>query len=149
MLDNWTRRLAPAIAAAVREVVPSLRCIPVVLLAVDCHPWHGSLGLAALTAAEAEADSSLTNPAEMAAWQHYLFSDGLTSWQPTASLGIEMQTAFEAATDRAAVTDCFYRAVAQAMVQPEVVDAIELLEKTPMFRVSVAHPDNGREFFGC
>jgi hypothetical protein len=147
MIDDWSRRFAEVIASAVREFGPSLRGVPLALLAVDCHPWHGSLGLAVLTAAEAESDPLLMNPGEMAAWRYYLFSDRLESWHLAAGLAREMQATYETASDRAAVAGAFFSACALAMEKPEVVEAIDRLERAPNFRISVAHPDSGEEFY--
>ncbi len=108
--DDWIPRLAGTIAAAVREFAASLDGTPAVLLAVDCHPWHGSIELAVLTAGEVHADGLLADPSEMAAWRHYEFSAGLASWQPAAVLGGSMRAAYEAAADRRAAADAFFRA---------------------------------------
>jgi hypothetical protein len=137
--------LADAIAAAVREFAPKLRGEAVALLAVDCHPWHGSIALAILTVAEVAADGLLADPAEMAAWRHYDFARGLSSWQPVAGLGQEMQAAYEAG-DRPAVGEAFLRACAAAVSSPQVAASLELLERSGDFRISVAHPDDGHEF---
>lgn len=141
------RSLADIIAATVREFAPVLRGTPVVLLAVDCQPWHGLLGISLLTAAEVDADAQLADPAEMAAWRYYDFSAGLASWQPAALLGRFMQAAYESASDRQATAESFLRACAGAVASPLVVAAVRSLERTGNFRISVTDPDNGREFF--
>jgi hypothetical protein len=143
---DWTPRLAAAVAEAVREFAPLLGGAPVALLALDCHPWHGSLDLSALTAADVAADPALADPTEMAAWQRYRFSDGLAAWVPVAALGREMRAGYEAAPDHAAVAEAFMRACAGALARPEVLAAVELLERVAGFRLTVTHPDDGREF---
>jgi hypothetical protein len=145
--DDWMPRLSAAIAATVREFASGLGDTPVALLAVDCHPWHGSVGLSVLTAAEADADGLLADPAEMAAWRHYDFSAGLASWQPAAPLGRSMRAAYEAAADRRAAAEAFFRACAEAVACPEAVAALGSLQRRGDFRISVACPDDGREFF--
>jgi hypothetical protein len=147
MLDDWSRRFAEVVASAVREFGPSLRGVPLVSLAVECHPWNGALGLSLLTDAEAKSDPLLMNPAEMAAWRHYLVSDRLECWCPAVALAREMQTAYEATNDHAVVAGTFFSACALAMTKPAVVEAIERLERAPNFRISVAHPDSGEEFY--
>jgi hypothetical protein len=139
--------LTGVVAAAVRDLASHLRGTPVALLAVDCHPWNGSLGLAVLTASEADADSLLADPSEMAAWQHFQCAAGLPAWGPAADLGREMRAAYTAAADRRATVDQYLRACAAAMANPEVAAAVELLDRDRRFRVSVAHPDDGREFY--
>jgi hypothetical protein len=145
--DDWIPRLTAAIAAAVQELAPRLRGTPVAFLVVDCQPWHGSIGLAILTVREAEADQLLLDPMEMAAWRHYDFTAGLPSWLLAGTLGRTMQAAYEAADDRRGVAEAFFRACAEAVATPEAADALELLERASGFRISVAHPDDGREFF--
>ena len=145
--EDWTPRLAEAVAGALREFAPTLGGEPVILLAVDCHPWNGTLGLSGLTAAEAEADSLLNDPAEMAAWEHYEFAARLASWQPTAGLGAEMQAAYDAG-DRPAVAAAFLSACAAAVRSPSVSAALTSLTQADGFRWSVTHPDSGQEFVG-
>jgi hypothetical protein len=144
--DDWVPRLAATVAATIREFAPRLGGIPVKMLAVDCHPWNGFVGLAVLTADEAIKDGTLADPSEMAAW-HYGFSEGLASWRPAAPLGSLMRAAYEAADDRRAVAEAFLRACAVAMTSPDVAAALESLVRVGDFRISVAHPDDGREFF--
>lgn len=142
---DWTPRLAEAIAGAVREFAPTLDGAAVVLLALDCHPWNGTLGLSALTAAEVEADSLLNDPAEMAAWKHYDFAARLASWQPSAGLGAEMQASYEA-SERPAIAAAFLSACAAAVLLPSVSAALTSLAQADGFRWSVTHPDSGQEF---
>jgi len=116
--DDWIPRLAATVAATIREFAPKLCGIPVKILAVDCHPWHGSVGLAVLTADEAVMDGMLADPSEMASWQHYRFSEGLASWQLAAPLGCVMRAVYEVAAERRTVAEAFLRACAEAMTYP-------------------------------
>lgn len=144
--SDWASRLALAVAETVREFVPVLREAAVELFAIDCHPWHGTVDLAVLTANEVSADPELADPSGMAAWEYYCFSDGLIAWRPVAALGAEMRAEYEAAASRPTTADGFLRACAQAAVSPEVAAAIEKLNRTLSFRLTVTHPDDGREF---
>jgi hypothetical protein len=81
----------------------------------------------------------------MAAWRHHDFTQELLSWQPVAVLGREMQAAYEAG-ERPTVAESFLRSCAAAVSSPQVVAALALLERADEFRVSVTHPDDGREF---
>jgi len=74
---DWMAHLADAIGAAVREFAPAIANNQTILFAVDCHPWHGMLGLALLTADEAVGYPRLNDPAEMAAWRHNDFATNL------------------------------------------------------------------------
>lgn len=144
--SEWAHRLAEAVADAVREFAPTLGGLPVVLLAVGCYPWHGSVELSVLTADEVVADPELADATEMAAWRHYCFSDRLAAWRPVAALGAAMRAAYEAATNPPAVAEEFMRACARAAVSPQVAAAAARLERAAGFRFSVTHPDDGREF---
>ncbi len=149
---DWTPRLADALAGAIREIAPRLGGEPVVMLAVDCHPWDRTLGLSLLTRAEAAADALLADPAEVAAWRWFDFARDLTAWGPAAALGDEMRAAYEAddsdvaSSDRPAVAAAFLRACAAALQSAQVGDALARLTRADGFRLSAAHPDDGREF---
>jgi hypothetical protein len=143
--DSWTARLAAAIATAVRDFAPALGNDPVALFAVDCHPWHGVIALALLTAEEVVGDPLLSDPAEMAAWHHYNFAAGLPSWQAAVELGREMRAGYEA-SERPAAANAFLGACAAAVSSREVGAALALLRRTSDFRLSVPHPDDGRDF---
>lgn len=148
--DDWSPRLASAIAAALWEFsTSSLRGEPVIVLDVGCFPWHGSVELSALTATAFDADPALAGPGEQAAWPHYDFAAGLPPWGPAAELGRRMADAYNAAgaTGRPAVAEAFLRACTAAIASPEVQQALAALPRDPRFRVSVAHPDDGRQFW--
>ena len=143
---EWVARLADTIAAAVREFAPAVGDDRVALFAVDCHPWHGMLGLAVLTADEAGTDPELNNPAEMAAWRHYDFASGLAAGCAFIPLGAEMRSAYYEAGDRPGTAVAYLRACAAAAAGPTVAAALDLFKRADGFRLSVAHPDSGREF---
>lgn len=145
--EEWTTRLAAAMAAAVVEFARQVRGSRFVLVAVDCHPWHGTIHLAALTEAEAAADPLLADPAEMAAWTHFRFTSTLGSWRHAEGLAREMRAAYDAAADKREVAEAFLRACARAAASMEFTDAVQFLDKGDTFRLSVPHPDDGREFF--
>ena len=146
MLNDWTQRLATATAKAVREFAPTLAGEPVILLALDCHPWHGSIDLAVLTHREVEASPFLHNPTEMASWQHFYFSSSLESWKTVDELAAEMKAAYYSASDMEQVAEAFMIACAHVAFYPEVVESVELFVRHANFRISVTHPDNGHEF---
>lgn len=147
--DDWTPRLAQALAAALQEFSESLRGKTAIALDVGCFPWHGSFELSVLTAEEFENDSALMQPGEQAAWPHYNFSGGLASWTATAVLGHQMRELYQTAGEgeRAAAVSMFLRAVAVATASPEVTNALTSLKRDPRFQVFVMHPDDGQQFF--
>ena len=144
---EWVNALAGAVAATVAELAFQLRGVPLAMLAVDCHPWHGTLALSVLTASEVAADPVSADPEEMAAWRHFHCSDGKPGWATAAELGREMGAAYSASPVRGETAVAFLKACATAMASSEVSSAIEAFDRDPHFRVSVAHPDNGREFY--
>jgi len=146
--DDWTPRLASALAVAVREFCTPLGGEPVVCLDVGCFPWHGFIELSALTAAEMDADPALLDPREVASWRFYNFSEGVAWWAATAELRERMSQTYYAAEEksRAATAEAFLRACAKAAAVPQVEAALSSLPRDPRFRVRVAHPDSGREF---
>src|SRR5690349_20610174 len=104
--DDWTPRQAAAVAAALREYSAwRLQGRSVAALDVGCFPWHGSIELSVLTAEELDADPVLLEPDELAAWHHYNFPVGLSSWDPAVELGRQMADAYGTAgeTGRPAV----------------------------------------------
>jgi hypothetical protein len=142
---DWTPRLASAIAGALREFAPQLGTELLAMLALDCHPWHGSIGIAALTAKEIAADRAFDDPAEMAAWRFFDFARDFESWEAATALGQEMKSVYYSG-DRPAVVEAFLGACAAAITSDVVVEALDGIARVDGFRLSVAHPDNGREF---
>jgi hypothetical protein len=148
--EDWIPRLASAIAASLREFGPrQLRGQPIVALDFGCFPWHGSVELSVLTAAEVDADQVLFERGEQAAWHYYNFPVGLASWEPATELGRQMGEAYSADDegDEDARAEAFLRACALALASPEVTAALGSLQRHPTFRISVAHPDSGRQFW--
>jgi hypothetical protein len=146
LLDAWIARLADAIAAAVREIAPVLSKESVALFAVDCHPWHGMVGLAILTGAEFADDPSLGKPSEMAEWRHYDFACERAAGRLFIPLGEEMRSAYYQCEDKPAMAVRFLEACAVAATTPEVAASLGLLKRESGFRVSVTHPDSDQEF---
>ena len=141
--------MADAIAAALREFHPKICDAPVAIFAVGCFPWHGFVELSLLTAKELNEEPALIDQAEMAAWRYYNFAFDLAAWKSTKDLVREMADAYNAAsdTDREVISDAFFKACAAAVASAEVTEAVSQLRRDVRFRVSVSHPDDGREFF--
>ncbi|WP_145238376.1 hypothetical protein [Urbifossiella limnaea] len=104
-----------------------------------------------MTAAEADADGRLLDPREMAAWGRYWYTDELPAWTPVAELGQEMRPAYEAAAgttgEHREVAEAYFQACARAVASPEVGKAVDLFVRDLRFRLTVTHPDDGREFY--
>lgn len=141
--------MTAVIAAALREILPQVRDTSVVVLAIDCFPWNGSIGLSILTSKESNADPAIMDSAESAAWRHFNFTEHLAAWKPANDLGQQMADAYYSDQDasRGAIADEFFQACAIAAASREVGLAIESFKRDSRFRISVSHPDDGREFF--
>ncbi|WP_020476142.1 hypothetical protein [Zavarzinella formosa] len=145
--DDWTTRLADAIAASVREFAPQLQGSEVSLLTVICLPWHGLLSLGILTAEELAQDASLADPRMTMDWRYGEFTEEVAAWRPTTPLAQEMRATYDGSSDCPATALAFLRASARAVATDTVAEAVSLLKRVGGFRISVPHPDNGREFF--
>jgi hypothetical protein len=145
----WTQRLAKEVAAAVRHFQQSkLKDCPVVVFDLGCFPWHGSIELSFLTAAEADADPKLFDPSAIAAWDHYDFAGENGPWPAGKELGKETSDLYHKADDaRESVVDAFLRASAAAVATPEVSAALNELTRDPRFQIWVLHPDTDQAFW--
>ena len=119
------------------------------MLAVDCHPWHGHLGLVVLKTSEIEKNPRLDDPGEMATWDLFDLSKGLPSHEELKLLGKEMALSYRAAESPSKVADNYMRMCSAAMKTDLVGSKLTNFTLAPTFRLSVAHPDDGREFINC
>ena len=138
--------MTDAIAAAVQEIALLLINESIALFAVDCHPWHGMVGLAMLTGEELASNPMLAEPSEMAAWRYYDFASALAVGKSFIPLGEEMRSAYYQAEDRPSMVEAYLEPCAVAVTAPPVTAALELLKREKGFRISVTHPDSNREF---
>ena len=146
---DWTAQLATVMAATLRDFSSQIRDTSVVMFAIDCFPWQGSIGLSILTSEESNADPAMMDPSEIAAWRYFNFAEDLAAWKPAKALGRQMSDAYYADedADRGAIADGFFRACAIAAASPDVARAIDLFKRDSRFRISVSHPDDRREFY--
>ena len=115
---------------------------PIKILALDFHSWDEFLALAILTQAEFNDDPLLDDPAEMAAWKHYDLGADLAEWDVGSSFG-NMKTHYDETKD----TETLFRCCATAIASPNVQQVLERYQLADGFRISVANPDDGQEFF--
>ena len=146
---GWTGELAVVVAAVLTEFYPQILDTPVALFAIGCFPWHGLMEMSMLTSEEVAADPMLIEPAEMAAWKHYNFAVNLVAWVPGESLARKMADIYRVAParDRGTIVDAFIRACADAAASRAVSEVLDSFNRDSQFRVSVSHPDDGREFY--
>lgn len=150
--DEWTPRLAQAVASAVRDYHRSnLNDSTVVVFDLGCFPWHGRIELSLLTAADLEADPGLFDRSEIASWPHYDFTREWEIWRTEADevVGRQMSALYHDTEDdtREVLVEAFLRASASAVATPEVTDALNTLIRDPRFQIWVLHPDTGRQFW--
>lgn len=150
--DDWTSRLARAVATAIRDFHKSrLKGSPVVAFDLGCFPWHGRIELSFLTAADLDADPGLIDRSEIASWPHYDFVGVTEPWPVGKELGQQMADLYhdadDAKDDIRAVVEAFLRASAEAVATPEVTAALNELTRDPRFQIRVQHPDTGQEFY--
>lgn len=117
------------------------------MFAVDCHSWNGLLELSFLTTGEAEENHVLFDPEEMAAWRFFQFSKDYTSWGSAKALAEHMRMDYEGSVDKAGLSEKYFNAFVEAIRDPLVKLEIEKLNITEDFKVSVANPDSGKEYF--
>ena len=151
--DDWTLRLAQAIATAIRDFhKSSLKGSPVVAFDLGCFPWHGRIELSFLTAADLDADPGLFDRSEIASWPHYDFVGVTGLWPDGKELGQQMADLYSDTDDvrddiRDRVVGAFLLASAEAVATPEVTAALNELTRDPRFQIWVQHPDTGQEFY--
>lgn len=147
--EQWSVRLCAVLAAALQEVASVLGdSHTFAALDLGCFPWHGSLELSLLTAAEFQADPGLKDVEEVASWQYQAISDDLGSWRGAVGLEQSMKAAYDGSgQERQRVARGFMRACARAMADPGVQSALCLLSRHSQFRVYVVHPDTGESFY--
>ena len=144
-MEHWREALTQALAAGLQRVRPilgdpRLRCV-----ALDCHPWHGHLGICVLTQQEVEHDPSALEPVEMASWRGFGVITGENDGG-LEELGARMLSAYLDSVERPACARAYLRASANALVADACVQALLRLRRAEGFRLSVTHPDDEEEF---
>jgi hypothetical protein len=142
---QWRNQLSLAIVHAVHILQARLGDDVLVILALDCHPWNGGLSLAALTQSEVNADPSLCDPAEMAAWTNYHFAESGRDWNIDA-LCDTMKTDYYSSEDHDGIAQSYLRSCAAALSDESVLRALQQLLLHDDFRLSVTHPDDRTEY---
>src|SRR5262249_34935908 len=123
-LDEWISQLAGAIAESLAQFRSSVKD-QIVVFAVDCAPWNGSIALTFLTYSEVENDPMLADPTEMAGWKHYDFASDLAVGNSANSLFTQIRKDYEdTGEERAEVADSYLRACAAAVASEQVQEAL-------------------------
>ena len=111
------------------------------MLACDCHPWHGILHLSILKEEELRVNPALNTPEEMAAWEHFHFTNAFSFWPEEQCQ--KMKTLYDDAEDKSPVVEYFLLKCAELLAEASVSIS---LRRASNFRLCVAHPDTGYEF---
>ncbi|PWU00818.1 MAG: hypothetical protein C5B53_03555 [Candidatus Melainabacteria bacterium] len=145
--SDWKAGLSMLIIACVKEFRTTLTDGEAIAqLDLGCYPWHGLLELSALTEREAN-DPNCTHPGEAASWKYYNFAASLPSWTCASELGAQMKDLYyKSDANRSELINDFLRVCAEAMTEPAAAAAIQTLNSKNPVRVSVIHPDTGKDF---
>ncbi len=142
--EDWRNRLEKRIVQALAHFRPQMN-EPMRMFSVDCHPWHGRIGLAFLSEKAAEVEPFLNDAEEMAGWDHFNFADKDFFFE---TVGREMwETYDQASPDHDKIAIEFLRQVAQAVASDGVQEKLKTFRQARHFKITITHPDTGREFF--
>ena len=72
--SSWGEKLEDLIVRALLDFKKEVS-EEMTMFSVDCHPWHGRIGLAFLSRKEAEKTPFLKDPDEIAGWDFFNFAD--------------------------------------------------------------------------
>jgi hypothetical protein len=131
--EDWTQRLAAALTSSMRECAGRLRGQGGRVVRNRLPSMERLLG------ARRPGGDRRVEALQFRGSPNIVGPDGRT-WAGDAEV-------YAAASDRKAVADAFLTACALAVGRAEPTEAIQLLNRDPRFRISVAHPDDGREFY--
>ena len=145
-IEQWQSKLSNLITLSIDEWGKKHKNIEVSMFAVDCHPWSGFLSLALLTQSEVDEDKLLANSEEMAAWEYFNFSEGYKVWLPSKKLAVSMQEEWSASANIHFTSEKYFIACASAVGSDLVSSKILDLKRSVGFVVSVANPDNNKEY---
>ncbi|NUP12303.1 MAG: hypothetical protein HOW73_40170 [Polyangiaceae bacterium] len=144
-LETWSSELARVLADALLALRNRIGHAEIRAFAIDCYPWHGSIAFSVLTSEEVRDDPLLDAVEEMAAWRYYDFASTPDGGTPGIdALGEVMRREYTSATDagaRAAVTDAFLEACAEAAADSMVSAVLETFVRADNFWTRVAQPD--------
>ncbi len=148
MDEAWTSGLAAALAGTLRELSSTVGAQPVLRIAIDCHPWHGSLHLSVLSKQAADDDPLLLEPEEMDGWDHSDCARELPTWtQACERLGAQLQAAYQQAEDPSTAARIALRDCAAACDDQRVQEALSSWQLATDFRFTVTHPDDDEELY--
>ncbi len=146
-MSIWVKELAIAISAVLAERQEEFSLQPLRMIAIDCHPWSGHLSFGVLTQQEIDSSPILANPDEMAAWTYFEFPSDSVSWHSTKTLAEQMKQAYFRADTPKTIAEHYFNECAKALRTTIVQQAIDHYPRGKDFRLSVAHPDTGQEFY--
>lgn len=146
--DIWQIELANSISEALYEFRPSVDDA-MEILALDCHPWNGEIGMSFLTHLESENAPALADLSEMASWKYFDFTAGLIAWEPALRIASSMRPLYERAeeADRKNVVRRLLHYAARALDSRHVQIALATFALATDFRITVQHPDTCEEFY--
>lgn len=146
--EAWQSELAASISEALVEFRPRADDAMEVL-ALDCHPWNGEIGLSFLTNLESETSPAIADLSEMASWKYFDFTAELIAWKSAMRVGSSMRPLYEGVeeADRKKVVRRFLLHCAQAVASKHVQSALATYTLAANFKITVQHPDTCEEFY--
>lgn len=148
--DQFAHELAERIYLELNGVKIQLQYDEIRALAIDCHPWFGSLNLCILTGRE---DFSVEEDGKwsIADWRYFDFtSTPNENWPYAKDLIQQMKAYYDSSLDedRASCVESIFRACAKALLSPAVSRSLEFygFKLTSDFEFGVFdhdHPEKG------
>ena len=147
--DWFINRLADCTAAELDYWQSRWKVETIRALALDCHPWHGGIGLCLLTTREEFADDDLGKWA-LGDWrlQDFTSSVGAPGWPAVKDLEQRMQQYYNGETETdvdlepADRADVIFRCCAKALCSDVVATSLKRYRRGGDFEVGVFDPDH-------
>lgn len=162
---TFSDRLAEAIAAELVAQDEKLRDRVLRAIALDVHPWHGHIGLSALTDRDPAYESIVVQREEIASWGLFeLARRGscwarvreLEDWMGEQSVGKNPDAADydhdaepRTAAQQAVADHAALEASARALDDERVTEALSRFRLAPDFERFVGHPDDSSQTNLC
>lgn len=118
------------------------------MFAIDFHPWDGLIEYSVLTKSEVEEDPLLKNSEEMADWKFFHVSSESSVWRDGISqIAHDIKISYEEAENKVEMIEAEYKCIVSAMESENVQSSLAELSLSQSFRISIANPDSGDEYY--
>jgi hypothetical protein len=117
------------------------------MMAVDCHPWDGVVEISFLTDDEFDQDPFLLDPEEMAAWKYYHISKESSKHDLLNGVALKMKNEYFASSSKSEYADAVFEMISETLKSPGVSQLVGSFKTRKGLKVSVANPDNAKEYY--